>query len=93
VIIENIDRNSFPYAIERRFIRFKGGDDGIEFLDIPASSGFQFSRYIDLVAKLPSARAKLPKVAYRGCSSFFAPSNLFIKGAHSHLCFVMSAAK
>jgi hypothetical protein len=93
VIIENIDRNSFLCAIERSFARFKGGNDGIEFLDIPASSGFQFSRYIDLVAKLPSARAKLPKVAYRGCSSFFAPSNLFIKGAHGHLCFVMSAAK
>jgi hypothetical protein len=92
VIVENIDRNSFLYSIERSLVRFKGGYDGIEFLDIPASSGFQFSRYIDLVAKLTRARAEFPEVAYRGCSSFFAPSNLVVKGAHGHLRFVMPAA-
>jgi hypothetical protein len=86
----NIDRSLLP--IERRFVGFKRGDDGIEFLDIPTSSGFQFSRYIDLIAELTRARAKFPEVAYRGCSSFFAPSNLFIKGAHGYLGFVMSAA-
>jgi hypothetical protein len=89
----NIDRSSFPCTIERRFVRFKGGDDSIEFLGIPASSGFQFSRYVDFIAELTRARAKFPEVAYRGCSSFFAPSNLFLKGAHGHLRFVMSAAK
>jgi hypothetical protein len=40
VIFQNIDRNSFFNVIERRFVPFKGGDDGIEFLDIPAGSGF-----------------------------------------------------
>jgi hypothetical protein len=67
-----------------RFVLFKGGDYDIEFLDVPAGSGFQFCSDIDLIAKLTCARAKFSEIAYRGRPSFFAPSNLFIKDAHSH---------
>jgi hypothetical protein len=61
---------------------FKGCNDGVEFLDILASSGFEYCGYIDLIAKLTRARAKFPEVAYRARASFFAPDNLLIEDRH-----------
>jgi hypothetical protein len=75
------------------FAGFKGGNDGVEFLDILAGSGFQFCGYIDRIAKLARARAKFSEVAYRSRPSFFAPINFFIKNTHGHFRFVVLAAK
>jgi hypothetical protein len=72
---------------------FKGCNDGVEFLDILASSGFKYWGYIDLIAKLTRARAKFPEVAYRTRPSFFAPGDLLIKATHGPFRRVMSAVK
>jgi hypothetical protein len=74
-------------------VRLKSGNNRVEFLDVPAGSGFEFCSYIDLIAKLTRARAKFSEIAYRSRPSFFAPLNLFIKDTHGHVRFVKSAAK
>jgi hypothetical protein len=68
---------------------FKGCNDGVEFLDILAGSGFEYWGYIDLISKLKGARAKFSEVAYRFRPSFFAPGDLLIKATHGqfHLCY------
>jgi hypothetical protein len=88
----SIDRASFLTLPNVASVRLKGGNDRVEFLDVPAGSGFEFCRYIDLIAKLTRARAKFSQIAYRGRPSFFAPGNLFIKDTHSNVHFVESAA-
>ena len=85
--------SALPALSRLAVVFFKGCNDGIEFLDILGSSGFEYWGYIDLVAKLTRARAKFSEVAYRGRPSFFAPSNLFIKDTHGHFRFVVLAAK
>jgi hypothetical protein len=75
------------------FVRLKSGNNRVEFLYVPAGSGFEFCSDIDLIAKLTRACAKFSEIAYRSRPSFFAPSNFFIKDTHSHVRFAKSAAK
>jgi hypothetical protein len=80
--------SALPALSRLAVVFFKGCNDGIEFLDILGSSGFEYWGYIDLIAKLTRARAKFPEIAYRNRPSFFAPVDLLIKATHGQFLLV-----
>src|SRR6267154_5727278 len=85
--------SALPALSRLAIVFFKGCNDGVEFLDILAGSGFEYWGYIDLVAKLTRARAKFSEVAYRFRPSFFAPGDLLIKATHGQFHLVVSETR